>query len=947
MYSCVLKQVAFCVLASLCLYGFDIVKNGKYAEIVLPENAYESSRLAANELAEYVRKTTGREIKVVIGKSDAASKIHIGTLDTLKAIPPSAAKALASAKQKEAYYIFARGRDMYIIGKQEVAELYGTYQFIEDKLGVRWLKPADSIDKGEYTPKLKDIAFPDYEKFSEPAFAVRRLDQVSSYVNVIPKAGKTWATRNGYPTPAAYSSPIPYDKPESETYKFYAPRIPRNANKLGGGHTTFVKPMPPKTTFDQHPEYFALIDGKRVKGEQYCISNPEVRRNVANYIISRLDETKGLGEYTFGMVDTNAGWCECDECRKLDEDDTFAGSYQNVSTRFQKTVRAIAEMVYEKYPDADLRTWAYHTYRMLPQGVSIHPKMKVQLCLHGRCYAHSLDDPDCPRNAQFYKLLLDWLKAAPELYTYEYFSPSHPYYVCHEQIIGKDLRLYQKLGLYGWKDEGVFPDSKFYPPRKNDTRKDLMPSNWQWAYVTAKLLWNPNLDEKAILDEAEKLYYGKAYPMMKQYHALRRKLWLNTPICMGYPRGDDRRPHVLNVPDSGKTLMALLDAAQGLAAGDKVLEHRLVEDRRWLTEYWIKPNQETKAKQGKNLQAPMVKTKVIIDGKGNDDAWVSAFYLTDGLKQTSDDKKDIPAPLRTMLGILCDQENMYFLVTALEPTLLKNAMKGKKDPSILKNESVHLFLCPPSTSNAIYHIHINPEGKIINSNFPQPAEVKTKIMDDRYVIEARIPMAKLKLPRQGELWRINLMRTRRINDNLTPLKDGVPCPFTLDGSSIVDAATFRPLEIGKQYLKNGAFDDVDDKGKPKAWSLDKNASMVKAGNGYALKLEKGAVYQLLASGELGQKPSPRKISYSFKASGKGKLNVYMIRYNDTPDPKAKHGYRRTIHHPAGNGGTFTLTQSPQLFSGEYTIQPNEWIGFRFANQGEAIIDDVSLHLKTP
>ena len=153
---------------------------------------------------------------------------------------------------------------------------------------------------------------------------------------------------------------------------------------------------------------------------------------------------------------------------------------------------------------------------MLPQGVSIHPKMKVQLCLHGRCYAHSLDDPDCPRNEQFYKLLLDWLKAAPELYTYEYFSPSHPYYVCHEQVIGKDLRLYQKLGLYGWKDEGVFPDSKFYPPRKNDTRKDLMPSNWQWAYVTAKLLWNPSLDEKAILDEAEKLYYGKAYPMMKQ-----------------------------------------------------------------------------------------------------------------------------------------------------------------------------------------------------------------------------------------------------------------------------------------------------------------------------------------------------------------------------------------------------------------------------------------------
>ena len=125
----ILKRLSISMLAlvSLVCYGFDIVKNGKCAEIVLPENAYESSRLAARELAEYVRKTTGMEIKVATGKSNAAGRIHIGTLDTLNGVPSSAAKALANARQNEAYYIFARGRDMYIVGRQEVAELYGTH----------------------------------------------------------------------------------------------------------------------------------------------------------------------------------------------------------------------------------------------------------------------------------------------------------------------------------------------------------------------------------------------------------------------------------------------------------------------------------------------------------------------------------------------------------------------------------------------------------------------------------------------------------------------------------------------------------------------------------------------------------------------------------------------------------------------------------------------------
>ncbi|MBP5181420.1 MAG: hypothetical protein J6331_00175, partial [Lentisphaeria bacterium] len=218
----------FATLLPLLSPAFDLVKDGKAAEIVLPEKAHPSSVLAAQELADYTEKVTGKKPAVVKGKSSASAKVFIGTLDTLKNIPASAVKALKSAKQEEAHFICAKGNTLYIIGKQEVADLYAAYQFIEDKLGVRWLTVPEKDDEGEVVPRKAEITFPDYEKFREPAFAVRRIDQCASYGNVIPVRGKTWATRNGYQTPPAYETRIPYEKPESERCKFYSARIPRS-----------------------------------------------------------------------------------------------------------------------------------------------------------------------------------------------------------------------------------------------------------------------------------------------------------------------------------------------------------------------------------------------------------------------------------------------------------------------------------------------------------------------------------------------------------------------------------------------------------------------------------------------------------------------------------------------------------------------------------------------
>lgn len=223
----------FCAIA-LPVSGFEVVNGTKAAVILLPENAQESSKLAAKELSDYVKKVSGTALAVETGKTGTKPFIVIGTLATLTDIPAEIVEKLNAAKQREAFFIKAAGQTMYIVGKDEVAELYGTYHFLEDKLGIRWLKAANPSDSGEYVPQSETIVFSDYERFREPAFSERRLDQCGSFGNVIPVEGKTWAFRNGYQAPVAYGGRVPYDKPESERYKFYAPRIPRYAVSLGG-----------------------------------------------------------------------------------------------------------------------------------------------------------------------------------------------------------------------------------------------------------------------------------------------------------------------------------------------------------------------------------------------------------------------------------------------------------------------------------------------------------------------------------------------------------------------------------------------------------------------------------------------------------------------------------------------------------------------------------------
>lgn len=945
--------------------SFDVVIGGApRASIVLSESPEESSRLAAAEITNYVFRATGAKIEIreeARGKKEEdwgkeKGNIVIGTLATLGAsVPREVRDALEKSDRFEASWLGVKDGTLWIVGREEVAELYAAYHFLESKLGVRWFKAATKDDPGDYVPPRRDtLSLTAWNELREPSFPERRLDMCSAATQIPARNSQACAVRNGYQINCSQVW-RPQDKVKFKgLYEFFAPRIARRRVGLGGGHLIFAQVWPPDDEhFEKHPEYFALVDGKRVKGLQYCYSNTNLLNLAADRTIHRLGETGGLGQYCYALWDTATGACQCKKCVAMATAEETKRGIE--STRFHKFVNVMSDRIYKAWPSANLLYLAYWTYRRPPVGVPHDPRMPVQYCSHERCYGHDFGDPKCSRNALRLKELVEWTKIAPYVFTYEYFSATPSLYDCNELTHARDLKLYKSLGLKGWKEEALFSDSHFVggaaKPDTIQASRDRMTSNWQRYYVCGHLSWDIGLDGRRLLDEAETLYYGAAYPAMKKYHALRRRLWDNNRNCLGYPTGDQRTATLLSSGCAKDDLLALLDEAEKLAADDQVRLSRVRLDRRWLTDYWIKPNDELRVKAGKTLRAPCVAALPKIDAAGDDGLWASAAYADDFQTAASAGTKGgaaMPSALATSVGVVVDDDSFCFLVSAKEPQPDKMTLTRGRDANIWGDDAIEIFLYPPAMDNRYYHIAVNALGEVYDARCPGNETAhdlgvvaKGRVLADRYVIELKVPAAKMHPLKKGETWGFMAARNRKVRDDITPHGGG----WTLGGSGYHDTLSYRSLVIGAESgVRNGSFDLLGDDGKPRFWALTgKGARVEEVGGGMALHLTGDVCYQYM----MGQKDVPRQVSYTFRAKGAGTLKTFFYSFTDTPNARARHGYDRRFNKNR-DGGVFELSPEWKSFTSEFEIPANETVGLAFClagKGGEAYVDDVSAYAK--
>jgi len=128
-------------------------------------------------------------------------------------------------------------------------------------------------------------------------------------------------------------------------------RFPR-VDEQFGGHTW--ERAVPAELFAQHPEYFALVSGSRLKPEsgraQYCLSNPEVQERIYRDLASFFD--RGYASVDLGQPD-GFRECQCEPCAAL------YGTGKDWSEKIWIFNRHTAERLEQSYPGRQVTMMSY------------------------------------------------------------------------------------------------------------------------------------------------------------------------------------------------------------------------------------------------------------------------------------------------------------------------------------------------------------------------------------------------------------------------------------------------------------------------------------------------------------------------------------------------------------------------------------------------------------
>ena len=376
-------------------------------------------------------------------------------------------KALSS----EGYLIRCSAGVLLLAGKTELSVFYAVEKFLEKHLGVRWFMPGEI---GEVVPSSPTVRIGEIEEVGEPGFRWRWVGKGE------------WARRNGMNVAVDCDGEF----------------------KTEGFVHTFMKLLPPEQYLDRHPEYYALVGGKRgerqgEKGQiQLCTSNPEVATEVAARIVKMREADPSLKMISLDPMDTQA-FCECPNCRALDE--PGASAHNALARRMLLFYNAVSGLVRLKVPDLLLKSIAYHKYVAPPleRTLKLNDNSVIQVCRF-MCHNHALSDPDCPYNRAYHEYLMGWREIAAHVALYEYYYKVSwlelPWPIVH--TLRKDIPDFHKLGLFGLATQ----------------YGENFGSNGLVYYVAARLLWEPGLDVDALVEDFYTKFYAEAAGPMRQYY---------------------------------------------------------------------------------------------------------------------------------------------------------------------------------------------------------------------------------------------------------------------------------------------------------------------------------------------------------------------------------------------------------------------------------------------
>ena len=420
--------------------------------IVIPPGAGPHERRAAEILRSSVEKMSGAAIPIVERrKPGLKGGIVIGF--PAKKLPRSLSSRAAELTD-DGFMVATRGKSLYILSGGHKGSIYGVVHLLETSFGCRRYSPSVAV-----FPERKTLAAGPLHHAENPVNAFRvvhgELGRDSDY--------QDWQ------------------------------RLDLTEEVFGDGYYvhTLNRLVPWETYFEAHPEYYAWMNGKRIK-DQICPSRPEVLEIAIAKLGAEMASQPDRKIWSVSQND-NPSYCQCYLCRKVIEEE---GSPAGPVIRFVNAVAA-------RFPDRIISTLAYEYSRQAPRVT--RPAANVQIMLCTIELNRSLPIADDPSSRSFFTDIVDWGRITRNIYLWDYtVNFSHnvsPFPNLH--VLQPNIQFFVRNGArQHFQQTNTAPGHEFAELK---------------SYLLARLLWNPEIDAAAVTKEFLEGYYGAAAPWIQKY----------------------------------------------------------------------------------------------------------------------------------------------------------------------------------------------------------------------------------------------------------------------------------------------------------------------------------------------------------------------------------------------------------------------------------------------
>ncbi len=466
--------------------------NGKATQtVVIAEKSSERVEQVAHTLADYLKLISGATFRVSVG--DGTQGIAVGTSADFPKLRLSSRFDASDSKRREEYLLQSHAKGLQLIGATDQAVEHAVWDLLY-RLGYRQYFPGKTW---EVIPKHATVEI-SVSAFEQPDYYARRIWYGFGPWDYAKEPYNDWCVKNRCIAGFRLNTGHAYD------------RVVKAAQK----------------EFDEHPEYWPLLNGERkpVRNPKPCLSNPAVRKIFVEHALNSLRTKPELDSISVDPSD-GGGWCECEQCAKLG----------NVSDQAITLANEVATAIEAEFPGKLVGLYAYN-YHSTPPNIRVHPNVVVSVATAFIKGGKSLDE-----------IISGWADKGATLGIREYYSVN---------VWDRDQPGHARGGnpeyLQRTIPEFHSKGARFMSAESSDN----WGPNGLGYYLAAHMLWDveeaQNLEK--LVDEFLTTAFGPA----------------SEPMRLFYRQLDASKPHLVTDDQIGRMFHALQQARQLAATPDVV-----------------------------------------------------------------------------------------------------------------------------------------------------------------------------------------------------------------------------------------------------------------------------------------------------------------------------------------------------------------------------------------